>query len=61
MEMGDAAASVAEQLWKNVDALKKYGQSVVKTDAAQQAYYSAMATNAQQLADLSGFQEAEIA
>jgi hypothetical protein len=48
----DAAESVADRFWENADALREYGASVAEAEAANEAYYQAMATNAKQLINL---------
>ena len=43
----NAASDLADRLWENADELRDYGESVQAAEAANESYYSAMATNAQ--------------
>ena len=57
---GDEAKLMAEEFAKNSDALVDFGQSTTAARAEQEAYYQAMATNAQQLIDLGAYSEKQI-
>ena len=58
--VGDAAHEMASQLLANSEEIAEYGQSLNAMDAANKAYYQAMATNAQQLIDLGKYSEKEV-
>ena len=62
-EMGivsEASEDLAERLWENAAELKEYGATIVETNAAQKAYYSAMAQNAQQMINLEKYSTDDI-
>ena len=55
------AELLAREFSKDKEALIQFGEATLATKAQQEAYYSAMAMNAQQLINLSNFKEDEIA
>ena len=58
--VGDAAEKMAKSLLEESETMLEFGQALNATDAAQKAYYQAMATNAQQLIDLGAHSEKQI-
>ena len=58
--VGDAAEQMAKSLVEESETMLEFGQALNATDAAQKAYYQAMATNAQQLIDLGAHSEQQI-
>ena len=56
----DEARVLAESFAEDTDALLEYGATLSATNAAQKAYYQAMATNAQSMIDLGKYSEEAI-
>lgn len=58
--VGDAAQEMAAEVLNSSEEIAKYGESLNAMDAANKAYYQAMATNAQQLIDLGKYTDGQI-
>lgn len=58
--LDDEAAIMAEEFAKDTDALMDFGQAIESSNAQQEAYYAAMATNAQAMIDLGKYTETQV-
>jgi hypothetical protein len=51
---------MAETFAEDTDALREFGKATLAAEAANEAYYSAMASNAQQMLNLGEYSQEEI-